>query len=314
MGEKDKADAEPVPGGVAARLVVPLDPAEAEPVPRRHGCVADFEEPEPQPTALEGGRGEVAVERREPDERRLAPRPAFAVQVEEDVEVAPEIGATLAEPVAETTLGEGTLAPAQLLPEVAAPGGEKLLPGVPLDSDDRVRVDTVSSCSEQASPAVVPAQLLPDEDIRTSVVEHPQQCGGGCRPILGRAERPELVGRAVADEADHPQARLRPDVEGEQRERAAAPRSARRHERTPSASQVPPPGRRPLPRPEDVVAALGQTAPVVAHGVEGRRLLDDKAGILLGHPRLRARVARRSSGERRTNRRPSRTSRRPVES
>src|SRR6185312_6112912 len=94
VGEQDEADLAGGEGRVAPGLVAGLGAGEAEAVQGGHRLPVDLQEPQPQPAAVEGQPGELAVEGRRRQERRLAAAPAGAVQVEQGVEVAVEPVAT----------------------------------------------------------------------------------------------------------------------------------------------------------------------------------------------------------------------------
>jgi hypothetical protein len=80
-------------------------------------------------------------------------------------------------------------------------------------------------------PRLVATELLAEEDVGAGVLEHPAQGGSDGCSVLRRAERSELVGRAVADQTENANSGFLPDVEREQRKRRAASPAARGHDR-----------------------------------------------------------------------------------
>ena len=219
------------------------------------------------------------------------------MQREEDVEVAVEPCPVVAQAIAKPVRVQGSLAAPDLLAEVAAPGGEEVLPGSACEREGRRRVGAQNRCLQQRPPFAVTPQRLAEEDVRPYVLQHGAQRGSGPRPVVRRAERPELVGRSVSDQANCAYADAPAEVEREYGERLALGGAASGRQRPRRAAEAAPPRRRPFPRPEDVLAALSHGVPLVPERGEGRCVVD-------------ARVAHR---RRRTKRKPSTTSTCAVE-
>src|SRR5215218_5118285 len=304
--QEDEPDGSVAASEVATRLVVGLDPPEPEPIPGGRRTPIQVEKPETEPPALERDARELRVELAPAQERRLGAPPRF-VEAEERPEVVGESRRVIAQAEREAVVaGEPPLPPADLLAEVRTPSGQVGLPAVERQRRAGFPADDVPA--ELGAPRIPAGQKLCEEQVeprpRHDLCDR-AGCGGA---VACRADGPQLIGRAVPQEAGDAYGSLQRQVEREDRRQPASRVATGVEEERPFVPALPPPGRGPLPAREDVPARLGEAGPLVPKRVERRDRLDVQR---LGARRLRACAHRRSmaatrdaSGTRRASRRP----------
>src|SRR5919198_1363611 len=201
---RTKPTEDATPGGPPPRLVIRLDAGEAEAVPDRRGLSVELQEPESEPAAIERAFRELAVERLGPaGEARALVAPSRSVEAEEDVQVGGELVAIVREAKAQLMLArELPLAPPNLRAEVCASLGQHLVPGRAIHAQDRTGTPPKRPSSDQAAPGRVPREQLAEKNVPALPAERLSQRTRGRGAVRRRADRPQLVGRAVADEAD----------------------------------------------------------------------------------------------------------------
>jgi hypothetical protein len=151
-------------------------------------------------------------------------------------------------------------APAHLLAEVGAAGGQVAVPAAGAEPHHRAGLLGQPPAAQQGAPVLAAGELLGQQQVGAEPVQAATQAAGQQHAVVGVADRTELVGRAVAEKPQDLQRPAPPPVQGQQADRLAGP--ADHGEAQGAALPVPiPPGRRPLPGGEQVAAALGQFGP-----------------------------------------------------
>jgi hypothetical protein len=172
---------------------------------------------------------------------------------------------------------ELALAPAHLLAEVAAAAREPLLERA-LDVEHRAALAAHDRRAEQCRPALLRGQLLGEQDVaaEAAVAERPRERARHHGHVLGRADGPQPVAGAVADEAQQAGRPLAREVGGHDAHHVARLVAHREGPQLPARAEVTPPGRDPVGRREQVAAALGEPGEVAGDVVEAGHRLEQR--------------------------------------
>ena len=189
---------------VAPGLVRRLGAGEPEAVERCDGPPVDLEEPQSQPPFPQRQLREFPMERGRLQEGRLGAAPPRAMKPEERVQIALQPIGIRGEAVRHgPELAELSREAAHLLPEVAPSLLEEFVPARHLEAQHGAGFAIERTSAVQRGEALVAGDVLreQDETPQRNRVDRPGDRSGGVRVGERRADRAELVARAVAHEA-----------------------------------------------------------------------------------------------------------------